>query len=66
MDIREILEDWKNGKTHGEILAKHSVSKEQEYAITLCSEGLNEVEIGQRLSLLTPGMKAKEIKARME
>jgi hypothetical protein len=68
MNIQKIREDWKNGKTLGEIveMEKHSFIKEQIFAIlSYNEEGLNDTEIEKRLPLVKPGMKSREIKAIM-
>lgn len=65
MNIKQILSDWQNGYTHGEIKQRHNLTVEQEFAITECSTGLTVEQIEIRLANLKPDMKAAEIKAAM-
>lgn len=63
-EIQEILDDWQNGKSHGQIIREHNITREQEFAIystTLYSDGLNVNEISVRVKKIKPGMKATEI-----
>ncbi len=66
MNIQGILNDWKDGLTHGGIKDKYNITDEQEFAITLCSDRLSISEIVDRLANLKPGMKGVEIKAIMD
>lgn len=66
MNIQGILHDWKNGLTHGEIKAKYDLLHVEEYAITMCSEGLSISQIEERLTRLRSGDKAAQIKALMQ
>lgn len=54
MNIVQILDDWNNGLTHGQIKEKHNLSDEQEYAITNCSNGLTIEQIYKRVQLVKP------------
>lgn len=65
MNIQQILDDWNSSFTHGEIKARHGITNEQEFAITLCSDGLSISEIENRLIHLRLGMKGDEIEATM-
>jgi len=66
MNIQEIINDWSNGLTHGEIKAKHNITDEQEFAITLCSDRLSISEIEDYLKGLRIGMGGNEIRDIMD
>lgn len=65
MNIQAILDDWNQGLTHGQIQMKYQITRQQEYAITLCSGGLSLKAIEKRLRKITDGMTSKEINAVM-
>lgn len=59
--IENILKDWKNGATHGEILGKYPVTRLQEFGITLHSPELNVEQILERALMVKPGMNSREV-----
>lgn len=61
MNIQEILNDWNNGLTHGQILAKYNITREQGFAIAVGGENLSVKEIEVRIKTIRPNMKSNEI-----
>lgn len=60
--IENILTDWNDiNCIHGLILDKYDITREQEFAITLCSYGMTAEEIAIKLVGLRSGMKSSEI-----
>lgn len=45
MNIQEILNDWNDGLTHDQILAKHNIAKEIEVRIKAIKPGMKSAEI---------------------
>ena len=59
--VESVLKDWNNGLTHGEILDKHNIPKEYEFAITVGGIGLTAEEIVIKLMNVRSDMREKEI-----
>ena len=66
MNIKQIQQDWADGMTHGEIVAKHTITRAQEFAINCCSTGLSYVTIASRIGRVGFDMTAEEIRFQME
>jgi hypothetical protein len=64
--VENVLKDWKNGLTHGQICRRHSLNRKQEFAITLHSKNLSNEQIANCANKVKPNMRARKIIAIME
>lgn len=61
-NVQSILDDYKNGRLHKEIMAKYQfLTVAQDYAITNCSKGLSLEQIVDRVGLIKDNMMSGQI-----
>ena len=63
--IQAIRQDWQDGLSPVAIMNKHSISREQEYAITECTDGLTVAQVAARIGFVRASMTSTEIKSTM-
>lgn len=66
MNIAQIVKDWESGMLHAEITEKHNIMAEQEFAIYVYNQILEDDVMAERLKRLRPGMSSSEIFHEME
>lgn len=62
-EIQAVIDDWHAGHNHGQLLDRHDITKEQEFAIIHCAVyySLAAEDLAIKLQNLSPAMKAAEI-----